>query len=73
MAEEEDGEAVYAPKDMVPLIPEFLKEEEELKGASRGSAYHKLLELLDFSAAVSYTHLRIMPLYVLSLHLTGIR
>ncbi|MCU6746416.1 MULTISPECIES: helicase-exonuclease AddAB subunit AddA [Lachnospiraceae] len=51
MAEEEDGEAVYAPKDMVPLIPEFLKEEEELKGASRGSAYHKLLELLDFSAA----------------------
>ena len=41
---------MYEEPDVVPLIPQFLKEEEELKGASRGSAYHKLLELLDFSA-----------------------
>ena len=34
----------------MPLIPGFLKEEETLTGASRGSAYHKLLELLDFTA-----------------------
>lgn len=34
---------------MVPLIPKFMQETEELKGASRGSAYHKVLELLDFS------------------------
>ncbi len=47
---EEAGEALYEEPDVVPLIPQFLKEEEELKGASRGSAYHKLLELLDFSA-----------------------
>ena len=33
----------------MPLIPRFLTEEEGLTGASRGSAYHKLLELLDFT------------------------
>ena len=34
---------------MIPLLPKFLQGEEELTGASRGSAYHKLLELLDFT------------------------
>ncbi len=33
---------------MVPLIPKFMKEEEELTGASRGTAYHRVLELIDF-------------------------
>lgn len=48
--EEEAGEEMYKEPEFVPLIPRFMQEEEEgLKGASRGSAYHKLLELLDFS------------------------
>ena len=47
--EEEAGEILYEEEEVVPLIPEFLKEEEELKGASRGTAYHRLLELLDFT------------------------
>ena len=46
---EESGEAVYEEPDVIPLIPQFLQEQEELAGASRGSAYHKLLELLDFT------------------------
>ena len=41
---------MYEEPDVIPLIPDFLKEEEALTGASRGSAYHKLLELLDFSS-----------------------
>lgn len=45
---EESGELMYEEPEVVPLIPQFLKEEEALTGASRGSAYHKLLELLDF-------------------------
>ncbi|WP_251388906.1 helicase-exonuclease AddAB subunit AddA [Mediterraneibacter agrestimuris] len=45
---EESGELLYEEPEVVPLIPQFLREEEELTGASRGSAYHKLLELLDF-------------------------
>ena len=46
---EESGEEMYQEPDVVPLIPRFLTEEEKLTGASRGSAYHKLLELLDFT------------------------
>ena len=45
---EEAGQEMYEEPEVVPLIPGFLKEEETLTGASRGSAYHKLLELLDF-------------------------
>lgn len=47
------GEVVYEEPDIVPLIPRFRMEEEELTGASRGSAYHRVLELLDFT--VDYT------------------
>ena len=47
---EESGEQIFEEPDVIPLIPQFLQEQEELAGASRGSAYHKLLELLDFTA-----------------------
>lgn len=46
--QEESGEVAYEEPEVVPLIPQFLQEETTLTGASRGSAYHKLLELLDF-------------------------
>ena len=46
---EEAGQEMYEEPEIVPLIPGFLKEEEVLTGAPRGSAYHKLLELLDFT------------------------
>lgn len=46
---EEAGEVMYEEPEAVPLLPAFIKEEEALTGASRGSAYHKLMELLDFS------------------------
>ena len=45
----EFGEMPYEEPDVVPLVPKFLQEEEELTGASRGTAYHRLMELLDFS------------------------
>lgn len=47
--QEEEGEVVFKEEEVVPLLPKFLQKEEELTGASRGSAYHKLLELLDFT------------------------
>lgn len=47
-AEEMYGEVLYEEPEVVPLIPKFLKEEEEISGASRGTAYHRVLELLDF-------------------------
>lgn len=49
----EDGEAFekYAQPEIMPLIPEFLKGKEEVKltGADRGTAYHAIMEQLDFS------------------------
>lgn len=47
--QDDDSEELYAEPEVVPLIPSFIKEENKLTGASRGSAYHKLLEILDFS------------------------
>lgn len=46
---DETGEMPYEEPEVVPLIPRFLKEEEELTGASRGTAYHRLMELLDLT------------------------
>lgn len=37
----------------VPLIPKFMSEEQELVGTDRGTAYHKVLQLLDFNTVVS--------------------
>lgn len=36
---------------VLPYIPKFMKEEESLGGAGRGTAFHKVMELLDFGEA----------------------
>ena len=46
---EEDVEFVYPEEEVMPLLPKFLQDETQLTGASRGTAYHKVLEVLDFS------------------------
>ena len=46
---EEEGEDTFQEEEIMPLLPKFLQEDAELTGASRGSAYHKLLEVLDFT------------------------
>ena len=46
---EEAGELPYEDEPVVPLIPRFLQEEEEITGAPRGTAYHRVMELLDFT------------------------
>ena len=43
------GEMLFEEPDVVPLIPRFRAGQEELTGASRGSAYHRVMELLDFT------------------------
>ena len=45
----EDIEALYGEPEVAPLIPKFLKKEEKLTGALRGTAYHRLMELLNFA------------------------
>lgn len=56
--QEEAGEVVMEEPEIIPLLPHFLQEEEELTGASRGSAYHKFLELLDFGCMYDGTLLK---------------
>lgn len=46
---EEGGELLIEEPEVIPLLPRFMQQESELTGASRGTAYHKLMELLDFS------------------------
>lgn len=47
---EEAGEELIQEPEIVPLLPHFVEEQDEgLTGTSRGSAYHKFLELHDFS------------------------
>ncbi len=53
----EENEAVYDAfekaneVELVPYIPAFMQEKTEVKGAERGTAYHKVMELLDFTKA----------------------
>lgn len=57
--EEEDGKVLYEAQEETPIIPKFMQEQTKLRGASRGSAYHKLLELLDFRKEYEEDSLRI--------------
>ena len=48
----EDGESFqkYEEAPVVPLIPKFMEDrEEKLTGAGRGTAYHRFMQLLDYS------------------------
>ncbi len=45
----EQSEDIYQEPEVVPLIPKFLQKDAELTGASRGTAYHRVMELLDFT------------------------
>lgn len=51
-AMKEEGEELHSifetERPPVPYLPGFLREEQEAGGTSRGSAYHKVLELLDY-------------------------
>ncbi len=51
--ESEDGETSLTPgkeqkRELGEIIPAFRKQEEVLTGASRGTAYHRFLELFDY-------------------------
>ncbi len=49
--EDEDMTELYREETVIPLIPEFRKEKEEITGAARGTVYHAFMENLDFGRA----------------------
>ena len=44
---------------VIPLLPKFAQEATEISGASRGTAYHKVLEVLDFTKTYDEASLKI--------------
>ena len=52
--ENDREEALFSEPDIVPLVPDFVfGGNEEYKGAARGTAYHRLMECLDYTAVDS--------------------
>ena len=50
----EDSFELLEESPIIPYVPDFMKEEQgELSGAARGTAYHRLLEWLDYEKAES--------------------
>lgn len=52
--EGEEAWKLYEEEPLLPLIPQFMKQEKEkLRGAERGTAYHRVMEGLDFEKTSS--------------------
>ncbi len=51
--EDEQTQVIFETEREEAVVPEFRKEKKEAGGATRGSAYHRLLELLDFEKFLS--------------------
>lgn len=49
MNQDEAGVVLYEEEEAVPYIPGFMKKAEKISGTARGSAYHRVLELLDLT------------------------
>ena len=48
--EDDREEALFLEPDIVPLVPDFVSGgAEEYRGAARGTAYHRLMECLDYT------------------------
>ena len=57
--EQEKEEAVFYEKETETLVPRFISEKtEEYKGAARGTAYHRVMECLDYTQIATETELR---------------
>lgn len=46
----ESGRHLFEEETVVPYLPAFLRKQGEISGTARGSAVHRYLELLDFTA-----------------------
>ena len=50
--EQEEGDSLFPPEEIIPCIPLFISKKEEVSAVQRGTAYHKLLELLDYQVGM---------------------
>lgn len=52
--DEEQEETVFFQKEFVPLVPRFAAEEQTVRGAAKGTAYHQVMECLDYTGDNSF-------------------
>lgn len=57
--EEEQEESMFFERNLIPLVPKFASEEEEIfTGAARGTAYHRVMECLDYKVVENDTQIQ---------------
>ena len=54
---------LYEEETVIPYIPKFMREEESIGGAGRGTAFHKVMEQMDFAADARPVEEQIERLY----------
>ncbi len=58
-AEQEEAQDLIVQKESIPLVPEFMRQEKtELKGAARGTAYHRVLECIAYEKTDNMTEIQ---------------
>lgn len=53
---EEPAKELFPQEEVKPYIPAFMREKEAVSGTTRGSAVHRVMELLDFTKDYSQAH-----------------
>ncbi len=53
--EDEERSKLLIEEEFVPTVPHFISGQEAVSGAVRGSAYHKVMELLDYGVCTDRT------------------
>ena len=55
-----EGLTLFPEEEVVPYLPQFVREQEEtVRGTTRGSAYHRLLEIFPFERQETWTAAKI--------------
>ena len=55
-----EGLELFPEEEVVPYLPQFVREQEEnVSGTTRGSAYHRLLEIFPFERQETWTAAKI--------------
>lgn len=57
--DEEKEEALFAEPDIIPLVPRFAEgKETKYQGAARGTAYHRVMECLDYEKTEDFREIQ---------------